>query len=105
MIDFGKIKFIARKDTWYDEGTEAFLDCEIGDITSEDTSAYFRGTHEGFDDGEHCCMFEFDWIDENGICINSNIPYMERTIQCKNYIIENYDTGEKYNWLENIKIS
>lgn len=29
---------------------------------------------------------------------------MESTVQHKNYIIENAETGEKYNWLENKKI-
>ena len=103
IIDWKKIKFIARPNTWYDEGTEAFLD-QDGGAEHDYTSAFFRGKHEGFDDGECCCMFEFDWIDENGDCINSNIPYMESTIQHKNHIIENAETSEKYNWLENKKL-
>ena len=102
-INWEKIKFIARPDTWYDEGTEAFLD-QIGDPTHDYTSAFFRGTYEGFEDGECCCMFEFDWINENGECINSNIPCMESIIQHNDYIIENYKTGEKYNLLKNIKL-
>jgi hypothetical protein len=102
-INWKKIKFIARPNTWYDEGTEAILD-QQGGIEHDYTSAFFRGLHEGFDDGECCCVFEFDWIDENGNCINSNIPHMESTVQHKNYIIENAETGEKYNWLENKKI-
>lgn len=101
-IDWKKIKFISRPDTWYDEGTEAFLD---DSIPSHDyTSALFRGIHDGGDDGECCCIFEFDWIDENNICINSNIPYINYIIQHDNYIIENGDTGEKYNWFLNQKI-
>jgi hypothetical protein len=102
-INWKKIKFIARPDTWYDEGTEAFLDQDI--VGHDETSAFFRGIYEGIGDGEYCCMFEFDWIDENGDCINSNIPDIVSAIQHKNYIIENADTGEKYNWLENEKIS
>jgi hypothetical protein len=103
MINWKEIKFIARSDTWYDEGTEAFID---GDTlpTHDYTGALFRGIHEGYDDGEYCCIFEFDWIDKNGNCINSNVPYMNSTVQHKNYIIENAETGEKYNWLKNIKI-
>lgn len=102
-IDWNKIKFIARPDCWYDEGTEAFLDQEGGPEHNY-TSAFFRGQYEGFDDGECCDIFEFDWIDENGNCINSNIPLFASSIQHDNYIIENADTGEKYNWLENIKL-
>lgn len=102
-IDWKNIKFIARPDTWYDEGTEAFLDGETLP-THDYTSALFRGTHEGHDNGEYCCMFEFDWIDKDGNCINSNIPYMDSTVQHKNYVIENAETGEKYNWLKNIKL-
>lgn len=102
-INWNKIKFIARPDTWYDEGSEAFLE-QDGGAEHNYTSAYFRGIREGFEDGEFCCMFEFDWIDENGNCINSNIPSMEGTIQRENYIIENAKTGEKYNWLENKKL-
>lgn len=104
LIDWKTIKFIVRPDTWYDAGTEVFLDQE--DITEHDyASAYFVGIHEGFNDGEYCSIFEFDWINENGDCINSNIPYLEHSIHHKDYIIENAKTGEKYNWLENKKMT
>lgn len=103
MINWEKIKFISRPKTWYDEGTEVFLE-QNNHINHDYTMALFRGQYNEFDDSEYCCIFEFDWFDENGDCINSNIPYMEYTIQHENYIIENGETGEKYNWLENKKI-
>jgi hypothetical protein len=103
MIDWKKIKFIARPNTWYDEGTEAFIYGET--LPSHDnTDALFRGTHDGSDDGEYCSTFEFDWIDENGNCINSNIPDMDYIIQHSNYIVEDGDTRKKYNWLKNIEL-
>ena len=102
-IHWGKIKFIARPDTWYDEGTEAFLD-QDGGPKHDYTSAFFRGTHDGGNDGECCSIFEFDWINENGNCINSNIPHIGGIIQHSNYVVEDAETGEKYNWLENRKL-
>jgi len=32
------------------------------------------------------------------------IPELDGYIQHSNYIIEDYTTGEKYNWLENKKL-
>lgn len=50
IINKNGYKFIARPNTWYDEGTEAVLD-QQGGIEHNYTSAFFRGLHEGFDDG------------------------------------------------------
>jgi hypothetical protein len=99
-INWSVITFIARPFTWFDEGSIALLD-EDAQITHNNTGALFGGIHEGYDDSEYCDIFEFDWLDENSNCINSNIPYMEQTIQHDNYIIEDAETGIQYNWLEN----
>ncbi len=102
-IDFSKIKFIARPNTWFDEGTIAILNGDdVFDMNY--TSGLFDGIKDGEEDGEICSFFEFDWLDENGIILNSNIPYFETTICHENYIIENGDTGEKYDWLNNVAL-
>ena len=38
------------------------------------------------------------------LAINSNIPDMNSMLQHKNYIVEDGETGQKYNWLKNQKI-
>lgn len=48
-------KYIAKPNTWFDEGTEATLICEI-------TSEYglFSGIKDGKEDEEGCLYEEFD---------------------------------------------
>ena len=107
MIDFKKIKFISRPDSWFDEGTEAFIDFDEGAgncIAHDFISDVFNGIHEGKEDEEMCNIFEFDWIDENNNCINSNIPNFGDLIVYENYIVEDFETGQKYNWLLNKKL-
>lgn len=52
-----KIKYIAKKDTWFDEGTEAELICECGPY-----QAVFKGFKDGKLDEELCSFEEFDII-------------------------------------------
>jgi hypothetical protein len=101
-IDFKKIKFVARPNTWYDEGTIATIDDDVFDMKY--TSALFNGIKDNIEDGEICSIFEFDWIGENNEVLNSNIPNFDTLIAHDDYIIENGDTGEKYDYLNNIKI-
>lgn len=97
-IDFKKIKFIARHNTWYDEGTEAILET----TPSHDyPSGYFRGLVNGELDGEECGLDEFDWIDENGNCLNSNIPTIEFMHILGNWIVKDHSTGVMYNLMDN----
>lgn len=101
-INWKNIKFIARPETWFDEGTIAELTNDIIDMKY--TSGLFNGIKDGEEDGEVCSFFEFDWVDENDNILNSNIPNIESLIIHDNYIIENNDTGEQYDYLNNIKI-
>ena len=101
-IDWKSITFVARKDTWYDAGTIAKLDGDVFDMHY--TSAYFDGIKDGEEDGEICSIFEFDWIDKDGNILNSNIPDFDSSIGHDNYIVENTYTGEKYDYLNNLKL-
>lgn len=101
-IDFSRIDFIARPNTWFDEGSVAELDGDVFDMKY--TSALFNGIKDGKEDGEICSIFEFDWVDENGNILNSNVPDFDTLIAHDNYIIENGDTGEKYDWLNNVAL-
>ena len=94
MIDFSNIKFIARTDTWFDEGTEVVL---LTEPTHDYPCGYFRGLVDGEFDGEECGLDEFDWIDEFGNCLNSNIPVIEKFHILKNWLIKDHDTGITYN--------
>ena len=51
-------KYIAKKDTWFDAGTEAEL---IGEVWNE--CALFSGIHNGEKDEELCQLEEFNIID------------------------------------------
>jgi hypothetical protein len=101
-IDWKKIKFVARADTWFDEGTVAELDGDVFDMKY--TSAIFNGIKYGKENGEVCSIFEFDWIDECGNILNSNVPDFDFILAHDNYIVENGDTGEKYDYLNNVKL-
>jgi hypothetical protein len=101
-LDFKKIKFIARSETWFDEGTEAFIDGDVFDGLC--TSALFDGIKDGEEDGEICSIFEFDWFDEEGNYLNSNIPDIDSIVVHDNYIAEDEDTGKKYDYLNNVEI-
>ena len=101
-IDWKSITFVARKDTWFDEGTIAILEGDVFGMLY--TCADFYGIKDGEEDGEICSIFEFDWIDKDGNILNSNVPDFETIINHENYIIENGDTGEKYDYLNNLKL-
>jgi len=104
-MNIKEIFFIARKDTWYDEGTIAVLDSDFPFMELlKECSACFIGTRNGKIDGEYCCLTEFDWIDKRTRkCLNSNIPYISNSsMDSKNpYIITNTETGKSYNLIEN----
>jgi len=54
-------RFFAKKDTWFDEGTEAFIyedtTVRFGD---GDSTALFSGIKDGHPDEEVCSLNEFD---------------------------------------------
>ncbi len=52
-----KIKYIAKKDTWFDEGSEAELLVEIP------SGGLFKGIKNGKEDEELCDIEEFDIIE------------------------------------------
>ena len=51
-------KYIAKSDTWFDEGTEAKL---LGELINE--VGLFRGIHNGEEDEELCPLEEFNVIE------------------------------------------
>jgi hypothetical protein len=59
-----KIKYIAKPDTWYDEGTEAVPVTSIWNVNENDQAAVFLGTKDGNPDEEMCCLDEFEIIEE-----------------------------------------
>ena len=60
-------KYIAKNDTWYDEGTEAeFIGALIEAYDFDGTyspSGLFRGIKDGKIDEEMCCFDEFEVIE------------------------------------------
>lgn len=98
MIDWTRIKFVARPDTWYDEGTIAQLESTP---SHKYPSGAFVGYVDGELDGEECGLDEFDWIDENGNCLNSNIPNIKCCHVLGNWLVKDHTTGITYNLLEN----
>ena len=108
MISENEIFFVARKYTWYDEGTIAILDSDIPFMELlKECGAYFIGTYDGKIDGEYCCLTEFDWIDKKTReCLNSNIPYIRNSSidDSKPYLITDMDTNKSYNLLENKEV-
>lgn len=56
-----KYRYFAKKDTWYDEGTEAFLLCLYTEGTLNDPGhgGLFSGTKNGKLDEEGCGFDEF----------------------------------------------
>lgn len=98
MIDFSKIRFIARPNTWYDEGTEVKL---LSTPEHDYPSGSFYGLVSGEYDGEECGLDEFDWIDENGNCLNSNIPHIENMHILGNWLIKDHETGIVYDLMNN----
>ena len=54
-------KFIAKPDTWYDEGTEAKL---LADYGPESTGGLFIGIKDGVEDEEGCSFDEFEIIED-----------------------------------------
>lgn len=56
-----KFKYFAKKDTWYDEGTEAFLLCLYNEGTLNDPKhgGLWKGTKNGKPDEEGCGFDEF----------------------------------------------
>ena len=105
-IDFKNVIFVARPDTWYDEGTIAILDSKLDTLgLLEEYSAYFVGMVEGSLDGEVCGLDEFDWIDINTReCLNSNVPCIGGIRILPGYIVEDASTGKKYDLLKNVEI-
>ena len=59
------MKYIAKADTWYDEGTEAFPLTEFFEayddtaMTIRNDWALFEGIKDGKPDEETCCRDEF----------------------------------------------
>lgn len=99
-FNWGNILFRARRDAYFDTDTYATLN---GLPPNHDyASAYFIGVLDGHERGDICCITEFDWIlKSTGKILNSNIPFIENAIQHDNYIIEDQDTGIKYDWFNN----
>ena len=60
-IKFDNIKFIAKQDTWFDEGTEAKLLFRMGDEDFNDKNGcgMFEGIKDGKIDEEPCGYDEF----------------------------------------------
>jgi len=54
-------RYIAKPDTWFDEGTESHLLFEVG---GEPPCGLFRGTRKGEIDEEVCNFEEFETVDE-----------------------------------------
>lgn len=98
MIDFKKITFISRQNGYFDTGTIAVLESEPD---HQYPSGYFRGIRDGFDCGDVCSLFEFDWIDETGNNLRSSIPDIQNMSVLKNWIVKDNDTGNRYNWSKN----
>ena len=66
-------RYFAKKDTWYDEGTECFLEDHIDDSTGsfhgwrtceEDGFECGRKKGERYWDGEVCGYWEFEIVEE-----------------------------------------
>ena len=98
MIDFSKIRFIARPNTWYDEGSEAKLESTP---EHDYPSGGFVGYVDGELDREECGLDEFDRIDENGNCLNSNIPHIESCHVLGDWLVKDHDTGIVYDLQNN----
>lgn len=64
------MKYIAKKNTWFDEGTEAVPISEFIEayddinMTKRNDFALFRGTRNGNPDEETCPLDEFEIINE-----------------------------------------
>lgn len=97
-IDWTKITFIARDNTWYDAGSIAKLESTP---THDYPSGGFVGLVNGEYDGEECGLYEFDWVDENGNFLNSNIPHIESCHVLGNWLIKDHDTGITYDLMNN----
>jgi len=109
-VDFGKVRFIARPNTLFVEGGEAFLkDSETIRELNEGyvCTAYFIGDKnllndiENEEDESWGTLFEFDWIDEEGNVKNSNIPNLDNMRVIDKFVVEDMDTGIRYDWGKN----
>lgn len=56
-------KFIAKPDTWFDEGTEAIL---LAQYAPDCLAGLFSGIKDGHPDEEGCGFDEFEIIEELG---------------------------------------
>lgn len=101
-VDWKKVKFIARPDTWFDEGTVAIvISNEDFDLHLQEGSCIFKGIKNGSRDEEHCLLTEFDWMYEDK-CINNNIPDIVELGQAEDpYVYVDLKTGTHYDVLQN----
>ena len=114
-VNFGKLRFIARPNTLFVEGKEAFIrDSESIKELNEgyECTAFFEGPQNIFFEeiGEEkeegwSTIFEFDWIDEEGNVRNSNIPILDNMFVIDQFVIEDTDTGIRYDWGKNRNLS
>lgn len=98
IFNFSKITFIGRANEYFDAGSVAILES----IPEHNyPSGYFRGFRDECECGDECSLFEFDWIDDYGNNLRSNIPDIKNMSILKDWIVKDNDTGVMYNWLEN----
>ena len=59
------MKYISKKNEWFDEGTEAIPVTEIWDVNETEKAAIFSGIRNGKPDEEMCGLDEFNIIEED----------------------------------------
>lgn len=70
MNELLNLRFISKKDEWFDENTEAQLICLTGTgrcgtpSGPRSVSGLFKGHKNGGIDEEVCCFTEFEIVDE-----------------------------------------
>jgi hypothetical protein len=107
-FDWSKIKFMPRSDNAYYPNMRREIYYSSPELpTSKNLTYWFHPSlkWDVFSVPPHyCSLLQFDWINENGECVNSNIPNIEDYSIKGDYIIMDKSTKKMYNWLLNEEI-